>query len=223
MNAATMKYSFLSTFAASSITHLYASYKSDRKLRAMTKPWLLLSLLGWYGYSVDDPLTIVIAALLTSWLGDVLLIPKGTKWFAAGGVSFMASHVCFIVAYSRFVDFSAFPMWSVMLCAAAYLAASVMVFRGLEGCLPEGLTVPMFLYLLCNGAMNCFAMYQLLTKPCPASVVTFIGALLFFLSDSTLFYVRFNKNSPFKTHFPVMLTYIIAEFLIVGGFILHAK
>ena len=56
----------------------------------------------------------------------------------------------------------------------------------------------------------------------PFYSVTFIGALLFFVSDSTLFYVRFNKDSPFKTHFVPMLTYIIAEFLIVYGFILHA-
>ena len=41
-----------------------------------------------------------------------------------------------------------------------------------------------------------------------------------FISDSVLFNVRFNKESIFKTHFLVMLTYIVAEFLIVEGLIL---
>ena len=51
--------------------------------------------------------------------------------------------------------------------------------------------------------------------PCLATVVTFIGAVLFFASDSTLFFVRFKKDGLLKTHFLVMLTYILGEFLIV--------
>ena len=217
-----MSYIFLSVFVIAAVIHLYASLKSNKKLRAITKPWLLLALVGYYCCMVENPLCIVIAALLTSWLGDVLLIPKGTKWFAAGGVSFMASHVCFIVAYSRFVDFSVIPVWAIVLCAAVYFTASILVFRGLTDSLPKSLFYPMFFYLLCNGTMNCFALYQLLTAVNTASIVTFIGAVLFFISDSTLFYVRFKKDTIFKTHFVVMLTYIIAEFLIVYGFILHA-
>ena len=77
-------------------------------------------------------------------------------------------------------------------------------------------------YLLANSAMNCFALYQLVSLPCLATAVTFIGAVLFFISDSTLFYVRFKKDGRLKTHFIVMLTYILAEFLIVEGFVLLA-
>ena len=50
----------------------------------------------------------------------------------------------------------------------------------------------------------------------------YAGAISFFVSDSILFYVRFRKGRPFKTHFGVMLTYLLAEFLIVSGFILLA-
>lgn len=217
-----MKYVFLAIFIVSAVIHLYASKKDNKPLRAKTKPFLLLALLGWYCLSVPNPLPIVIAAIIASWLGDVLLIPKGVKWFAIGGVSFFISHLCFIFAYNAYIDFSVIPAWAIVLAAAAYLTASILVFRGLKPHLPKQLFYPMFGYLLCNGAMNCFALYQLLTAVNAATVVTFIGALLFFVSDSTLFYVRFKKDSIFKTHFVVMLTYIIAEFLIVEGFILHA-
>ena len=217
-----MNYVFFAIFVIAAVIHLYASYKSDKKLRAQSKPFLLASLLGWYCFSVADPLGIVIAAIVTSWLGDVLLIPKGNKWFAAGGVSFFFSHICFIIAYSRFVDFAAIPLWLIIVAAAVYLTASVLVFKGLKSDLPKALFYPMFFYLIANGAMNCFALYQLVSMPCTATVVTFIGAMLFFVSDSSLFYVRFKKNSFFKTHFVVMLTYIIAEFLIVEGFVLLA-
>ena len=53
-----------------------------------------------------------------------------------------------------------------------------------------------------------------------AGLVTAMGALLFFLSDSSLFLVRFHKNSPLKTHFWVMLTYSLGEFLIILGLIM---
>ena len=71
-----------------------------------------------------------------------------------------------------------------------------------------------------NGAMNCFAIFRYLSDPSLAGIVTVIGAVLFFISDSSLFFVRFNKNSRMKTHFIVMLTYSIGEFLIVLGLIL---
>ena len=61
-----------------------------------------------------------------------------------------------------------------------------------------------------------------ISLPCLATAVTFIGAVLFFASDSTLFFVRFKKDGLLKTHFLVMLTYILGEFLIVEGFILLA-
>ena len=198
-----MKYLFLAIFIISSSIHLYASFKSNSKLRAQTKGIILLALLGWYCFSVSDPLLIVIAAILTSWLGDVLLIPKGVKWFSAGGISFV-------------------PLWLIIAAAVAYIAVTVLVFRGLRPYLPKKLFYPMAAYLLANSAMNCFALYQLVSLPCLATAVTFIGAVLFFISDSTLFYVRFKKDGRLKTHFIVMLTYILAEFLIVEGFVLLA-
>ena len=217
-----MKYLFLAIFIISSSIHLYASFKSNSKLRAQTKGIILLALLGWYCFSVSDPLPIVIAAILTSWLGDVLLIPKGVKWFSVGGLSFFASHVCFIVAYAYHVNFAAIPVWAIVLAGAVYVGISVMLFTRLRPHLPKLLFLPMFFYLLANGTMNCFALYQLISLPCLATAVTFIGAVLFFASDSTLFFVRFKKDGLLKTHFLVMLTYILGEFLIVEGFILLA-
>lgn len=217
-----MKYLFLAIFIITSVIHLYASYKSNVRLRAQTKGFLLLALLGWYCCSVSDPLPIVVAAILTSWLGDVLLIPKGVKWFSAGGISFLVSHVCFAVAYAYHVDFAVVPLWVIIVAAAAYIAVTALVFRGLKPYLQKKLFYPMAGYLLANSAMNCFALYQLVSLPCLATAVTFIGAVLFFISDSTLFYVRFKKDGLFKTHFVVMLTYILAEFLIVEGFVLLA-
>lgn len=217
-----MKYAFLAIFILSSIIHLCASIRQNKKLRRVTKPFLLLALLGWYLLSVETPNAIIVAAILTSWLGDVLLIPKGVKWFSIGGMSFMLSHIFFIIAYAVNVDFSVIPVWAIILAAAAYIVITLLVFSRLKTHLPEKLFGPMMFYLLINGTMNCFALFQLITVPCLAAAVTFVGAMLFFASDSSLFFVRFKKDGLLKTHFVVMLTYILGEFLIVEGLILLA-
>lgn len=217
-----MKYVFLAIFIISSVIHLYASAKCNKKLRAQTKVLLLPALLGWYCLSVAEPRMIVVAALVTSWLGDVLLIPKGVKWFSVGGLFFLASHICFIAAYAEYISFAAIPLWAAIAAGAAYAAVVVLLFTRLKEHLPKLMFWPMLCYLLTNGAMNCAALYQLISLPCLATAVTFAGALLFFMSDSTLFFVRFKKDCFFKTHFEVMLTYILGEFLIVAGLVLLA-
>jgi len=217
-----MGYVFLIAFVLVSALHLYASIKCNKKLRAQSKGFILLALLGWYCCSVDNVSWIVIVALLTSWLGDVLLIPPGVKWFTIGGISFMISHFFFALVYYPHIDFQAVPDVAIVLIAFVYTIAVCLEFKGLKPFLKKALFYPMFLYLLINGTMNSFAWFQMITNPCKATIVTLIGALLFFCSDSILFFVRFNKETRWKSHFPVMLTYIIGEFLIVLGIIMYS-
>ena len=94
-----------------------------------------------------------------------------------------------------------------------------MIFSKLKPHLPKVLFYPMFLYLMINGAMNCFAIFRFASAPAAATLITALGAALFFISDTALFFVRFNKESRLKTHFLVMLTYSIGELLIVLGLI----
>lgn len=212
-----MRVLLLAVFIVSSAIHLYASAKRNSRLRAYTKPFILLGLLGWYCLSAEPILWVAVAAVFLSWLGDVLLIPPGTGWFTAGGISFMISHLCFAAVYCRNIDFRYVPFWLIVLVALIYGIAVFVVLRGLKKYLPKRLFWPMTGYLCINGVNNCCALYQLFCKPCLASAVIYLGAVLFFASDSILFYVRFNKQTRWKSHFPVMLTYIIAEFLIVYG------
>lgn len=212
-----MKYIFLAVFIISAGIHLYASLKQDRRLRNITKPFILLALLGFYWFTAENVLPAIIIALLFSWLGDVLLIPHGVKWFTAGGIAFMVSHLFFIIGYSKDIQFSSLNLFVVILLALLFICTVFFIFSKLRAYLPKALFYPMFVYLLLNGAMNCFAIYRFLGKPCFATLITSIGAILFFISDTSLFFVRFNKNGRLKTHFLVMLTYSIGEFLIILG------
>ena len=212
-----MKYVFLAVFALSTAVHLYASIRKDTKLRNLSKPFLLLSLLGFYVLAARSVSAAIVLALIFSWLGDVLLMPKGVKWFTAGGIAFMISHAFFIMGYWKDIVFSKIPGLLIVVLAAFFIAAVSYIFSKLKPHLPKPLFYPMFLYLLINGAMNCFAIFRCVSNPGTATMITAIGAALFFISDSSLFFVRFNKEGRLKTHFLVMLTYSIGEFLIVLG------
>lgn len=213
-----MNYAFLAVFIIASAVHLYASYINNRKLRAWTKGFILSALLGWYCLSASPVQGILAAALLTSWLGDMLLIPRGIVWLTTGGISFLLSHVFFVLVHIPHIDFQTISVWALVSAPAVYLIAVILVFIGLKPHLPKSLLLlPLFIYMLINITMNCFAFYQLMSAPCAATAITFAGAILFFASDSILFFVRFKKDSVWRNHFPVMLTYILAEFLIVWG------
>ena len=212
-----MKYVFLAVFVLSTAVHLSASLRQDGRMRNLSKPFILLSLLGFYMLAARSVSAVVVLALVFSWLGDILLIPKGVKWFTAGGISFMISHAFFIAGYWKDVHFSRIPAPLIVLLAVFFAATVAFLFSRLKPHLPKALFYPMFLYLLINGAMNCFAIFRCVSLPSAATLVTAIGAALFFISDSSLFFVRFHKDSRLKTHFLVMLTYSVGEFLIVLG------
>ena len=214
-----MKYVFLAVFVLSAVVHLRASLRKDTRMRNISKPVILLSLLGFYLLAARSVSTPIVLALIFSWLGDVLLIPKGLKWFTAGGIAFMGSHAFFAAGYLRDIVFSRVPVPLIVFLAVFFLALAAVIFSRLKPYLPKPLFYPMLLYLLINGTMNCFAIFRCVSNPTAATITTAIGAALFFISDASLFFVRFNRNGRLKTHFPVMLTYSVGEFLIVLGLI----
>ncbi len=167
----------------------------------------------------------LLLALVTSWLGDVLLMPKGHHWFALGGVSFGASHVFFILVYAANIVFESMNWWIVIPVALLYFAVVFAVIFAVQPTTPKIMVGPMYIYLLANATMNSFALMQLITHRSAGAVVAYIGALLFFISDCTLFLVRYYKKNEdliFHKHFTVMLTYLFGELLIVVGMLMQA-
>ena len=217
-----MKYLFLILYIAVSALHLVASYRDDAEKRKKTKPFLLLLLLLFYLTATDKASVFLILALLTSWLGDVLLIPKGHKWFTMGGISFMFSHLFFVLVYCGQITLAKVNLLVILVLAAVYYGFSLFIIRKIRDTTPKAMVVPMYFYLFCNSTMNIFAMMQLLSRPTPAAAVAYAGAVLFYASDCCLFLVRYYKKPEiiYKKHFTVMLTYLLGELLIVAGILM---
>ncbi len=215
-----VKYVFIALFAVASVIHLAQSWKDDQR-RAWSKPFLLLFLLLFYLFAAKEISWVLVAALFFSWLGDVLLIPKGSKWFLAGGIAFLVSHILFILVYAPHVAWTKTHLW-LLLPACVYLGAAAAIILKIRPNVPKALQFPMLLYLAVNSTMNLFALAMLLTLKSPGAAVAYAGAVLFYISDCTLYLVRYheNKNLIFKKHFTVMLTYLLGECLITVGMLM---
>lgn len=206
-------------FLAASLLHLIYSWRDDTKKRAYTKPFPLLLLLVFYLVSARNPLWTLACALFASWLGDVLLIFPGTRFFMAGGLSFGFAHLFFVLTYLTYIRFDAMPWHFVVPAALIYALICARVIYALKKIVPNKLLVPMHVYLILNSMMNLFALMQLFSLRITGAVYAFVGALFFFVSDCILYFVRYHRDREiiYRRHFPVMLTYLAGEGLITFG------
>ena len=211
---------FLILYLVITAIHLYGCLKQDQKIRNLTKPFLMPMLAGFYVFGASTVNPVVFALILTSWLGDMLLMIPGMKWFTMGGISFLLTHVLLIWLYIPNISWSIQCLTVLLL----YLILGFGIIRSEQGCLkrymPKTNLWMILSYLSANITMNLFAALQAVSNLNHGSGLILIGSLLFLASDSILFLVRFDKKQPFyRQHFNVMLTYALAKFLIVLGFI----
>ena len=214
-----MKLLVICLFIIDVIIHLYASMMRIKALRNISKIFIIPLLIILYIISTNTIKPFFIAALLFSWLGDLFLIKKGYLFFSFGGISFGLAHIFFMVTYFPYIHLNGIELIIVCIIALLYLTIVAIYFKNLRTYLPKLLFPPMVLYLLANASMNCFAFALFISNPSILTFIIYIGGLLFFISDCNLFAVRFMVEDKKQNHFIVMLTYIIAELLIVIGII----
>lgn len=215
-----IKFIFLILYLAVSAVHLYGCVRKNQTIRNFTKPLLMPLLAFFYVFSVPTVNWLVVALIATSWLGDVLLMIHGMKWFVMGGVSFLATHVLLICLYLPNITWNLPTIPVILLYAILSFGLLRSEYVWLKRYMPKVTIRMMLAYLLGNVTMNLFAALQAVSNINHGSSLILLGALLFLASDSLLFLVRFNKKLPFyRQHFNVMLTYTLAKLMIVMGFI----
>lgn len=215
-----LKVLFLVLYLVLSAIHLYGSAKKSKLIRNITKPLLMPMLVGFYLCSVSTVNWFVFALIITSWLGDVLLMIHGMKWFTLGGVSFMFTHILLIFLFLQNITWSLQSITVIVLYAILGTGIMWSEYVRLIRYMPRSNAIASLVYLGFNISMNMFAALQVVSNLNKGSGLILLGALLFLVSDSLLFLVRFDKKLPFYgQHFNVMLTYTLAKLLIVLGFI----
>ncbi len=205
--------------------HLYSIYFRHIFLRKITKCLILPLLIAFYitEYRTNglSPDLYIIAAFFFSFAGDVLLLMKKAECFSIGGISFVLSHICFISSFAKNIIFTPGTIVTGVIMFLIYFSIINIVRNNINDFIPKSLKLPMVGYLSANAVMNIFALMQLFSVPSVATVYIYIGALLFFYSDSVLFDVHFHKCTfTLKRHVIEMFAYILAECLICYGAVL---
>ena len=150
---------------------------------------------------------LLFAALLLSAGGDIALALDEGQYFTIGLGFFLVAHIVYIVAFSR--DFKA--QKSRITIAVLLVAYAVTIAIIMTPSLEEML-IPVYLYMVVITLMGIFAAFR-----GPKSKLVLYGALSFIVSDSILAINEFMVSVP-ASDYLVMLTYYLAQLLIIYGF-----
>lgn len=215
---------FLFLFAVTGVTDLLALTLQVSLIHFIAKPLIMLFLIGFYLSVATNRSMTFVPALFFCWAGDVLLLfpTKGEVYFILGLVAFLAGHVLYILSYREFrwvdkqnellstqkIRFS-FPI------VLAGTGLVVVLFPTLGG-----LRIPVLFYAVVLMLMVMTALFRYGRTSVASFWLVFAGAALFMTSDSLLAINKFYSSFPYSGP-AVMLTYILAQLMIVRGAINH--
>jgi uncharacterized membrane protein YhhN len=187
-------------------------------LEYVLKPCIML-LLGWYAYQnhADNPVkTLLLSAILFSWLGDIALMFGGGFLYGLG--AFLVAHVAYIALFARQTTHFNTQLMIPTLLVISYAMGLFWYLRPHLG----GLQIPVFIYSLVLMTMLLFALHHSQTILKPNFNWILIGAIFFVLSDSLLAINKFAQ--PIKAGgLWVMLTYGLGQLWLVMGCVVAAK
>lgn len=194
----------------SAVLTILASYQKRRLTLYLFKPLTILLVIA-IALQPQHPTTAlyryaVIAGLIFSLVGDIfLMLPD--DWFMQGLVSFLAAHICYIVA---FLSESGRTLSGLDL--IPFLLYGALMLRLLWPHLGK-LKAPVIVYMLAILLMGWAAASRWLIVGQEGSRLAFIGAVLFIISDSVLALDRF-KGRFRSAQLLILSTYFTAQWLI---------
>ena len=198
--------------------------KKWKTIEYIAKPGVMVVLLAWLasiggfqGYFI--PFTL---GLMFSLAGDVfLMLPK--ERFVGGLVSFLLAHIAYIIGFN-----DSLPPINLVTLVVAILVALVAfrlyrrISQGLTSSGNDKLKIPVLVYSIVISVMLLSALLTLVKPEWSAisALLSAIGALLFFASDSFLAWNKFVQALP-NGRLIVMVTYHLGQILIITGATLH--
>jgi uncharacterized membrane protein YhhN len=192
-----------------------------------TKPLLMVPLLIYYLTSrtgKTDTLTMLICgALIFSWMGDVLLMlqAENEMLFTAGLIAFLTAHILYMMGYikakgrSDGKSYAFFVRSRIMFLMFTGVALLYILYPVLGD-----LRIPVTVYTAVIISMGIAALLRRGYTNEKSFVSVYGGAVLFILSDSVLAINKFLSPVVYADLI-IMASYIIAQFMIVRGILLH--
>lgn len=201
--------------------HLLSNYFNLPSLNLVTKPLLVptLAIAVFLWGRKGKRLLIFLMALFFSFLGDVLLLFQQTDhlFFIFGLVSFLLAHIAYIIFFAGIKNASSAKPKTFYLYIFLIIVYCISLLYILNNSL-GALKIPVTIYAIVISLMLIMALFAYGKLPVKVGRWFVLGALLFVFSDSLLainkFYMPF-----FQAGFFIMLTYGLAQFCLVKGYV----
>lgn len=210
---------FFKIYIAFSFIYLLLLYLGYESIDCYLKPVLIPLLIAGVYFSKKFPTqNILLSALLFSWIGDVILLFSDIAeiYFILGLVSFLISHIIYCLLFNKQskekIKRNAVILGIGSIVISCYLTGMLYVLLPALG----DLKIPVIVYASVISVMLLFSYNGLLIWKKPANQYVFFGALFFVVSDSILAINKFHMPIQ-KSSFIIMLTYLVAQYLIVKG------
>jgi uncharacterized membrane protein YhhN len=174
-------------------------------------------LLFYYLSSVRNNVNIsIVAALILSWAGDIAIDFS----FVPGLLCFLAAHIMYIVTFLRLSGKSSLFPRRIYLFLPLVLYGVILILFLYPGL--DTMKVPVIFYAVVILSMVAAAINRIDRVSRPSYIIVLTGAILFVISDSIIAVTRFGH--PFMhSGIAVMITYIVAQYLIVSGIVRQDK
>lgn len=210
-------------FVAELISRLY-NYHAPEYL---TKPFLLIWIAFYFYLNTGNFKRdiFIYLAFFFSWIGDMFLMVSHINgiFFYAGVGGFFLAQLSYIKVFTGCINrenrgfLSGKPLW--LLPFILYLSA--MLYLILGGM--KGMMIPVIIiYALSLISMAAFALNRKYLVSGMSFKLVFTGSILFVISDSMIAINKFYSEFPLSS-FLVMLTYFIAQYLIMRGLMAERK
>jgi len=192
-------------------------------LKPLLMPCLIAYLWSQKSGNSGFPFLWVTAALIMSWFGDVFLM-FDARFFMLGLGSFLIAQAVYMIVYSRAVLTSgvmALYRWRTYWMLSLLLGYGTYLVWWIQPQLGDKL-FPVIIYAMSLLGMVFLAFLRNGRTNRVSYLLVYAGALMFMTSDSMLAISLFDASFWYDGYW-IMLTYILAQLLIVNGLVAHAK
>tara|TARA_R110000868_G_scaffold107275_3_gene293505 strand:- start:4628 stop:5299 length:672 start_codon:yes stop_codon:yes gene_type:complete len=202
-----------------SIAYLILLLVNQESIAWFMKPLLIpFLILGVYFSGAFPSKKYLLTALAFSWIGDIILLftDRDELFFIVGLIAFLISHIVYILLFNKQLRYknrkNKAVFWIGVTTIIMYLIIMISILLPSLG----NLTIPVFVYALVISTMLLFAFKGFLNWEESGNWYILTGAIAFVTSDSILAFNKFY-NPIVLSSFLIMITYLIAQYLIVMG------
>lgn len=207
------------SYAAVLLLHIICRATEVEMLAAISKALLMPLLLVYYLYDTKgtgNTHPSIIVALIFCWIGDVLLLKDNALFFMLGLSAFLIAHIVYTQFFKQYVAEKGWKLFTKDYAATIIIwLYAIVLFTFL---LPDlnALVIPVGVYAMVISLMVFMARRMHVALRSQSTLLILSGAICFVISDSLLAINKFSH--PFALgNTLVMLTYALAQWLIVSG------